>query len=522
MRLTTSHTASRLASLLPAVVAIGLATRPLNAQAQDSTTTYDYVPDPARDAIVAQCSTDPARAARAALQLPYIAGNSSNGYIGTKYIEAEDADQANAYPWTSSIPFVANAAASGSADGGWQALPDLEGFTLNRTIEIRDGAIQPAYITANYNAASIKRGILVMPGKPRDSWKYTNLIRNALTVQQTLFPEWGVTSDEVIIIGPAWLNNFDQTAGAAQNNELVFHGTQWQSGGRSRSPAISDRITSYEALDAFADMLFDKNQFPNLNQVVMVGHSMGGQMLQRYSLLKKTKAYDNNLRYWLGNPGSYAWIEDARPYANASCQGGNEWAYGLNGSVTPYGRSEVRSDKAGVITRFLGRKLIYALGLMDNGAGDTHCEALLQGGNHLDRGSEFILSVETASSGTWPANHTANYVAGVSHQDYPMMSNNVSMEHIFYRDFDVRYPDLNNVDSSDDDPTEAKAKSFATPTHTIIAYCLLLGSIGATMLAFIALPFVFPVNSHWQEQEAWAKELKRAPPPAAVGGGSRI
>ncbi|CDW97973.1 hypothetical protein, partial [Sporisorium scitamineum] len=73
---------------------------------------------------------------------------------------------------------------------------------------------------------------------------------------------------------------------------------------------MKHRITSYAAVDQVVDLLFDKKTYPNLNSVVIAGHSMGGQAAQRYSLMKKTKAYDDNVRFWIGNPGSWAWLTD--------------------------------------------------------------------------------------------------------------------------------------------------------------------------------------------------------------------
>ncbi|CAO1620830.1 unnamed protein product [Parajaminaea phylloscopi] len=470
----------------------------------------NYTADPTAVSIAAQAPTDPAGAAKAADAMPNIAGNFTGVPMGNNIITG-DSDGGNGYPWAASYPFVANADATGSPDSGWQALPPLDGFTLNRSIEIRGGAIQPVYVTANYNAQSIKRAIIVFPGKPRDSWKYTNLIRNALTVQAGLFPEWGVTTDSVLIMGPAWLNSNDSSAGAALPNELVFHGTQWQSGGHSVAPTnLNSSITTYEVIDRLTDILFDQKQFPNLNQVVIAGHSMGGQMVQRYALLKKTKKYDQNMQYWAGNPGSYAWLDDDRPYTNSSCEVPLQWHYGIGGNqtkVTKYARKDVVANRKAVVDRFLARKFHLALGLLDNGAGDTHCQARLQGGNHLDRGSQFALLMSSIpETNGWPANHTLDYIVGVSHQDYAMMSSNASLQRIFYEDFNTRYPDVTNTTNPGDELHPVyKQKAFATPLHKIVAYGLLFGSIGGVALAFSILPFLFSNNLPLSQQVYWEK-----------------
>lgn len=470
----------------------------------------NYSADPTAVSVALQASTDPAGAAKAADAMPYIANNNTAIPLGNNII-SDDSDGGNGYAWSSSFNFVANADASGDPDSGWQALPTLDGFTLNRTVEIRDGAIQPVYVTANYNAESIKRAIIVFPGKPRDSWKYTNLVRNALNVQAGLFPEWGVTNDSVLIMGIAWLNEADQAAGAVQTNELVFHGTQWQSGGVSTAPTTLNRsITTYEVVDRFTDILFDKAQFPKLNQVVVAGHSMGGQMVQRYALLKKTKKYDQNMQFWAGNPGSYAWLTDNRPYTNDSCVDPLQWHYGIGGNqtkITKYARKDVVTNRQAVVDRFLSRKMHLALGLLDNGAGDTHCEARLQGGNHLDRGSQFAIQISGISEANgWPASHTLDYIVGVSHQDYAMMSSNASLQRIFYDDFNTRHPDLTNTTNPGDQLHPVyKQKDFATPRHKIAAYGLLFGSIGGIALGFTILPFLFSNNLPLSQQIYWEK-----------------
>lgn len=161
--------------------------------------------------------------------------------------------------------------------------------------------------------------------------------------------------------------------------------------------------------------------------------------------------------------------------------------------------------------RFLARKMHYALGLLDNGAGDTHCEAGVQGGNHLDRGSQFAIQLSgIPSANGWPKNHTLDYVVGVSHQDYAMMSSNASLQRIFYDNFNDRFPNLKNTTNPGDQLTP-KPKAFATPLHTIVAAALLGGSVGGVILAFAMLPFLFGANTSWQEQERWRQEEAKQP-----------
>lgn len=390
--------------------------------------------------IYQQAFTDPVGAAKAANALPYIAGQYATGNL-YRYNIVEDNTQ---LPWNANVPFTPEAAVDGSVADGWKALPDIPGMTLNRTFAVAPGAVKPFYQTQGYDASKVKRAVMIMPGKPRDCWKYTSLVQNALQVYTTN-PQSVASSadgsstgertqsDEVLIMGPCWMNQDDFSAGAIQQGELYWHGSQWQSGMASRGPGTT-ALSSYQVMDSFLGTLFDKSQFPSLSTVVVAGHSMGAQMVQRYSVLKPTATFDANVSYWVGNPGSYVWLNSQRPnMANTSCSSTyDEWAYGLDGTGVPnYARDRVRNNKAQLLQAFEARNVHYNYGLLDNGQGDTACEASYQGANHLERGCQFVQSVAGMNGGKLPATQTASFMPNVSHEDYAMLSYNVSLWRLF-------------------------------------------------------------------------------------------
>jgi hypothetical protein len=210
--------------------------------------------------------SDPLQAARDVQQIPYLANNNTGILDRMDQIVQGDSDEAQ-LPWNAAVPFIQTPATNASSAGGWISIPDLDGFDLNRTWQVLPNVIMPFYIQSGRDAANVKRAVITWPGKPRDSWKYANLYRNALSVVEAN-QTYGVANNTVVIISPIWLNNLDQQAGSSQLNELVFHGSQWEAGGTSRSPKLNHSLTSYNVMDNFTDMLFDKNIFPNLNQVV--------------------------------------------------------------------------------------------------------------------------------------------------------------------------------------------------------------------------------------------------------------
>lgn len=483
--------------------------------------------------IVALGSTDPLTAAQTADNLPDVAGNADGGTITTGNLLQGDGYYN--FQWNNNVFFNPSAATTGADETGWIQLPEIPEFFLNRTLSIynrygNESGIMPFYETRPADTSSVLRAIVVLPGKPRDTWKYANLMLNARSVAVANFNQNGVTNDSFLIVAPAMMNQDDLVAGAAHPNELVFHGSSWQRGSNSRNPFMEHPLSSYDAVDGIIDTLFDKTTYPNLNQVVVAGHSMGGQFSQRYALLKKTKRYDDNIRFWIGNPGSWAWLHDSRPYmgANASCLPNDEWdtwPYGIGGNLTriaTYARRDVIASKVDVVNRFIKRKVSYALALLDVGVGDTHCQARWQGGNHLDRGSQFALQYANASAfdldGSFPTAHTLDYVANVSHQDYAMYSTNTSLQRIFYDDLTVRYPDLSNTTNPGDAGNVTKVrgvKAFATPAHEKLAIGLLAGSLGMLFIIFTALPVIFTadhvkdIDTKWDASSYASQESRR-------------
>lgn len=316
---------------------------------------------------------------------------------------------------------------------------------------------------------------------------------------------WNLTNASVGIVAPAFLNMQDLQAGACKPQYLCFNNSYWQQGGSNKNPKMQHSISSFLALDQLLDQLFLNTTYPALNQVVVAGHSLGGQGVQRYAVLKKTKAYDPNVRFWIGNPGSWAWLTAQRPNTNASAATTyDEWPYGIHqntSKVPSYARRDVVAQNGTLVAqRFRSRTVGYGLALMDVGAGVTTAAAMWQGFNHLDRGSKFIISMGQDFAGGFPASHTADFVANMTHQDYGMYTANMSLQRLFWDGLRVRNPWLTNVTNPGDKPHHANhtrsngTHKFATPEHETMARGLLGGSCGIVILCYFFLPFLFSNN----------------------------
>lgn len=136
----------------------------------------------------------------------------------------------------------------------------------------------------------------------------------------------------------------------------------------------------------------------------------------------------------------------------------------------------------------------------DNGPGDTHCEARDQGGNHLDRGSQYVLHLAKVNGGTFPSSQTVDFIGGTSHQDFAMISANQSLHWLFVNDYGVRYPDI--VPHNPGDKTHKSKgpnpsptpKAYATHGNEVLASALLGGSLLFVLAFFSILPLICKPN----------------------------
>lgn len=196
----------------------------------------------------------------------------------------------------------------------------------------------------------------------------------------------------------------------------------WKCGGWTggERPVDDSPVHSYDLIDRLLEMLANRQVFPNLQRIVLAGHSAGGQFVNRYSAAGRgPQSAAVPIQFVVSNPSSYLYFEPLRPapgmkcsekgdcaggfveYAGASkCAGYNGWKYGLEQRIGYAGsieESKLRSHLA-------SRDVTYLLGALDTlpiAGFDSSCSAMAQGPNRLERGMAYWNYVKTRLS----ANH---------------------------------------------------------------------------------------------------------------------
>ncbi|MBX9296551.1 hypothetical protein ACFFU8_11290 [Chromobacterium piscinae] len=172
----------------------------------------------------------------------------------------------------------------------------------------------------------------------------------------------GEAARGTIVIAPQFLIQADIDAHHLPDKVLRWGVNDWAIGYDAEAPAA---LSSFDALDAILTRLADKRLFPDLDVVVIAGHSTGGRFVQHYAAIGHGQAAllerGVHIRYVVSNPSIYLYFTAARPKpADAACGKTDHWEYGLGGALPRYARQPV--SPAALRTAYLSRDIVISAG----------------------------------------------------------------------------------------------------------------------------------------------------------------
>jgi pimeloyl-ACP methyl ester carboxylesterase len=231
----------------------------------------------------------------------------------------------------------------------------------------------------------VTRALIIVHGRLRNAQTYLQSGMDAA--------EHAGVGPTTLVIAPQFLNGADVKRNHLGNQLLRWKGNDWMAGDASTGPG---QISSFGALDQIIKHLGNRTLFPALKEIVVAGHSGGGQVVQRFALTGHAHPALQNegirLRYVVANPSSYAYFSPQRPvkFDTTSCPGFNTWKYGMQ-HLPAYanGQSAEQLEQA-----YVSRTITYLLGQQDTDANhpalDKSCEAETQGAYRLIRGHNYF------------------------------------------------------------------------------------------------------------------------------------
>ena len=265
---------------------------------------------------------------------------------------------------------------------------------------------------------NLTRAIVVIHGARRNAQRYyQNMLNAAIDADSA--------DRNTMIIAPQFLTSDDLNKFNLGKDYLYWTKGGWKSGSLSRSSDRPFRYSSYSVVDDMVKTLANSNKFPNLKEIIIVGHSAGGQFVNRYAAGSLVETDRIHLKYIVINPSSYLYLDSRRFIKGSSvkfavldrslqdiCPDYDEYKYGLE-DLYNY------MKKAGVDTirkQYARRDVVYLLGSEDNNPDSNllakSCPAMFQGSQRLERGIIYYNYLKDFY-GYQP--HTKVIVPGVGH-----------------------------------------------------------------------------------------------------------
>jgi len=283
------------------------------------------------------------------------------------------------------------------------------------------------YAEADLNAPqpTVRRAIVVFHGLHRNAEGYLHDVEEARS-------KAGAAGENSLLIAPQFLNEDDARAHKLPGEVLRWRRAGWEAGEPASGPAP---ISSYEAIDAILMMLSDRGHFPNLREIVLAGHSGGGQIVQRYGVvghqIETVEKAGIRVRYVVANPSSYVYFDGTHPAPAAAlgCNRFNEWKYGLEHAPGYVGSPAA----AGLEEAYIARRVTYLLGTNDddpNGPDiDKDCAAEAQGPTRLARGAYYFKYLESRHKSGLA--QRVMLVPGVAHNARKMFTSECGIDALF-------------------------------------------------------------------------------------------
>jgi pimeloyl-ACP methyl ester carboxylesterase len=189
-------------------------------------------------------------------------------------------------------------------------------------------------------------------------------------------------------------------------------------------------MSSFAVVDALLADLATPGRFPSVSDVVVVGHSAGGQFANRYAAGSPEAAFRDDIRFMVANPSSYLYFdpvrydEDAARFAipETDCSGYDRYKYGMDDR----NRYMEASSATELRDRYRDRRVTYLLGALDTGEHDdsldVSCEGRIQGPNRLERGQRYFDYLGLYLGPDVYRTHELLLVRGVGHDGEAMLN----------------------------------------------------------------------------------------------------
>ncbi|EME48894.1 hypothetical protein DOTSEDRAFT_19395 [Dothistroma septosporum NZE10] len=245
-------------------------------------------------------------------------------------------------------------------------------------------------------ASNVRRAVIMIHGLNSDPATYMSNMRSALAQVNS---EPNVNFDNVALMAPFLPSGDDKTTGYSWTNglatgqgstgsALIQKGSQWSAGGNHQYPDSSKTTSPYTVLYRIIQYFHNAALFPKLTQIVISGHSLGAQTVQRYAPIGSQLNTWTPQSYWLANPDSHVWLSTDRPLSTACCSIFDDYRRGFDKFTDypmTYARTLVASGRAAISAYCNSKAINYVRVIQDLSDDSSTCAPETTGKDRNER-----------------------------------------------------------------------------------------------------------------------------------------
>ena len=291
----------------------------------------------------------------------------------------------------------------------------------------------------DHNNPNIARIIIVIHGVLRNADEY---FPNMLVAVNQAGEE-----ENTLVIAPQFLVEDDITRFNLPSNILFWGGETgegWKKGDDLISTPEHPRSVSagaFQVVDEIIARVADLKIFPNLRNIIVTGHSAGGQFVNRYAAgtqIEESIPAECHLRFIVANPSTYMYFNAERRVGsstndfaipNQADPDYDDYKYGLE-NLNPY-MAAAGVDR--IRARFPEKNVVYLLGGEDTL--EAHLEqtanAMLQGVNRLARGQIYYHYLQHYFGKAIMRTQNIAIIPCVGHDNAAIFSSEAGLQYLF-------------------------------------------------------------------------------------------
>lgn len=271
---------------------------------------------------------------------------------------------------------------------------------------------------------------------------------------------------------PMWANDqdkgvaypYDDQTQTSTSNAMVWYDTEWAYGRNNMYPSSSTNISTFYVLDEIVQYYMDESTFPNLKEVVIAGHSMGSQLVQRYAALTSVQSGRIPVTFWPADPNSLVWLSADHPVQTSDCPTFDDYPEGFSNYAQDnqqYGQTLVSQGVEAVRQNFQNKQVAWLRSTRDQGDHTTDgCGAYASGNNRDERFLNFIKAFPPQCEDPAGGNcDTVDYI-DATHDAQAAFGSEAGLARLFSDNFDgkgVRAHDFGTRRQNGDDPYPSSA-----------------------------------------------------------------